>query len=311
MNARDSVIGNSEASSPSAREGAPRNFATPWLGALLLCLDLGCAARPAAPVESAPPLVETAPAGDAETSSPAAPAPAEGPTQLPSIDPETDTSLPLAVYRAAGVPDIDHAWSTQDYERCLSVFADLLRSGRNDLPRRGSQRSGALFARLVAIDNFASAADGAGAAEVAGVALPERARRLQGYLDVYPGLLRVYSPASDGIDFSVEQVELIVSLFELLKSALDSSRAIAGADPAWADVYGRQQQMTLGVVRGASAMLAEPERYAPALREHVKGALVRLAPAFEQHLEPNAASEVHAIAAADRHASAADSETLR
>ena len=203
----------------------------------------------------------------------------------------------------------------------LEVFAEALRRRfpRLRVDRRSGRFTPSAAAALMpgvsvvvdATDNFASAADAADATDAADAAPPERARRLQGYLDVYPGLLRVYSPASDGIDFSVEQAELIVSLFELLKSALDSSRAVTATDPAWADVYSRQQQMTLGVVRGASAMLAEPERYAPALREHVKGALVRLAPAFEQHLEPSAASEVHAIAAADRQASASDSETLR
>jgi len=263
------------------------------LAAVALGLGLACASRPAAaPLESAPALVATAPAPPAPGSGEQASAEASA---LPVISPEADTSLALPVYRAAGVPELEHAWSARDYERCLSVFADLLRSGRSDLPRRGSQRSGALFTRLVAIDNFASAAEAAPS---------ERARRLQGYLEVYPGLLKVYSPANDGIDFSVEQAELIVSLFELLKSALDSSRAIGGADPAWAEVYFRQQQMALGVVRGASAMLAEPERYSPSLRQYLKSALVRLAPAFEQHLDTNAASEVHAIAAADTNASA-------
>ncbi|HTV21037.1 MAG TPA: hypothetical protein VMG12_20270 [Polyangiaceae bacterium] len=243
-------------------------------------LVLGCAAQPVGPVESAPALVDTAPASDSA-------APAN--EALPSISAEADTSLALAVYRAAGVPDIDRAWSVRDYERCLGVFADLLRSGRSDLPRRGSQRSGALFHHLVALENFRAAGE---------AAPPETARRLQGYLEVYPGLLQIYSPANDGIDFSVEQTELIVSLFELLKSALDSSRPIAATDATWADVYARQQQMTLGVVRGASAMLSEPERYAPTLRQYLKAALVRLAPAFEGHLEPDAASEVRAIAAA-------------
>lgn len=263
---------------------------------LQLGLALSCAAPAAVPIETAPALVETAPAGSA--SSGAASAGSDAASVLPNVSPEADTSLALAVYRAAGVPEIDQAWSARDYERCLTVFADLLRSGRSDLPRRGSERSGALFARLVAVENFRSA-DAAPP--------PERARRLQDYLAVYPGLLQVYSPANDGMDFSVEQTELIVSLLELLKSALDSTHALAddvgsegGAseNAAPADVYSRQQQMALGVVRGASAMLAEPERYALPLRQYLKAALVRSSPALEQHLDPNAASEVRSLAAA-------------
>jgi hypothetical protein len=113
------------------------------------------------------------------------------------------------------------------------------------------------------------------------------------------------------MDFSVEQTELIVSLLELLKSALDSTHALAAdtasENPASADVYSRQQQMALGVVRGASAMLAEPERYALPLRQYLKAALVRSSPALEQHLDPNAASEVRSLAAAPT----PDSEPLR
>lgn len=261
-----------------------------------LGLVLACAAPAAVPIETAPALVETAPPGGASSS--AADGGSDPSAALPNISPDADTSLALAVYRAAGVPEIDHVWSARDYERCLAVFADLLRSGRSDLPRRGSQRSGALFARLVAVENFQSADE---------AALPERARRLQGFLEAYPGLLQVYSPANDGLDFSVEQTELIVSLLELLKSALDSTRALAvenraaenraGGDSAPADLYVRQQQMALGVVRGASAMLAEPERYAPPLRQYLKAALVRSSPALEQHLEPNAAKEVRELVA--------------
>jgi hypothetical protein len=261
-----------------ARAGMARVASGAALG-----LALACAQPAAAPLETAPALVETAPAGTASSADTTAS------PMLPNISPEADTSLALSVYRAAGVPDIDHAWSARDYQRCLAVFDDLLRSGRSDLPRRGSQRSGALFARLVALENFRSVGE---------AAPPERARRLQAYLEAYPGLLRVYSPASDGIDFAVEQTELIVSLFELLKSALDSSRALAAADAASADAYSRQQQMALGVVRGASAMLAEPERYALPLRQYLRAALVRSSPALEQHLEPSAASEVRALAAA-------------
>jgi hypothetical protein len=291
--------------SASDAAGASRRWPRGVIAALAIGLELGlalaCATPAAVPIETAPALVETAPAGPA--SSGAASPGSDAATALPNVSPETDTSLALAVYRAAGVPEIDQAWSARDYERCLAVFADLLRSGRSDLPRRGSQRSGTLFARLVAVENFRSADE---------APPPERARRLQGYLAVYPGLLQVYSPANDGIDFSVEQTELIVSLLELLKSALDSTRALAAdigsekaasekaasENAASADVYARQQQMALGVVRGASAMLAEPERYALPLRQYLKAALVRSSPALEQHLDPNAASEVRTLAAA-------------
>lgn len=276
------------------RDIALRDIALGGLG-----LVLACAAQPSAvPIEAAPALVETAPAS---TDSSGATGSADAsPDVLPTVSPEADTSLALAVYRAAGVPEIEQAWSPRDYERCLTVFGELMRGGRSDLPRRGSQRSGALFARLVAVENFRSADE---------APPPERARRLREYLAAYPGLLQVYSPANDGIDFSVEQTDLIVSLFELLKSALDSSRVLAATDAAAADDYTHQQQMALGVVRGASTMLAEPERYALPLRRYLQAALARSSPAIERHLEPSAASEVRALATGA--APKADSESLR
>lgn len=231
-----------------------------------------CAAQPAprAP-EAAPALVET----ETETRVAAAPPPAP------------DTSLSLSVYRAAGVPEVDHGWTVAEYERCLEVFVELLRSGRDDLPRAHSTRSGALFDRLVDARNFDAAAE---------VPAAERARRLQSYLDVFPGFLKVYSPASDGIDFSVEQAELIIGLLELLKSALDSSRDVSARDASWTQAYDRQKEITLGVVRGIRTMLAEPERYAEPVRRRLEAELSRLAPELETHLAPEAAREVHDIA---------------
>ena len=253
--------------------------------ALGLSLVLGaCAPKPAphAP-ESAPGLVETAPAessADATGSTP--------PTAQPEPEPGApDTSLELPVYRAAGVPDIDHRWSVQDYRRSLEVFAQMLRSGRADLPRYASPRSGALFGHLVDERNFAAPA----AAPAA-----DRARELQRYLEVFPGLLQVYSPASDGLDFAAEQSELIVAVLELLKSALEESRQLVREDASWSPTYQAQQNVSVGVVRGLSSMLGERQRYSDEQRARLKAELVQLAPAIEQHLDAESARTVHAIA---------------
>jgi hypothetical protein len=106
----------------------------------------------------------------------------------------------------------------------------------------------------------------------------------------------VYSPASDGIDFSVEQAALIVGLLELLKSSLSGSRDYSAVDASWTSEYERQRQVTLGVVRGARTMLAEPQRYSISVRRHIKAHLKRLAPELESHLDQQAAHELHAIA---------------
>jgi hypothetical protein len=265
----------------------------------------GGAPPPRAP-EAAPALVATAsgPSTSAEPPAPepAAPEPATSPDPVSPDAVSGDTSLPLDVYRAAGVPELDHPWSVADYERCLQVFVELLRSSRAELPRHGSARSGVVFAHVIDERNFQA---------TPGLTAGEHARHLQAYLQVYPGLLKVYSPASDRIDFSVEQAELIVGLLELLKSALEASRQWSAADPRWTEEYERQKQMTLAVVRGVRSMLAEPERYSPVLRQRLKAELARRAPALERHLSAEDAREVHAIAQPTGDTSAADSEPLR
>jgi hypothetical protein len=255
-----------------------------WRGSWSWLLVLAaCGAEPAPRVAEAPALVETA--GAAAASGTGTDLEHEA-LALP-IPTAPDTSLTLAVYRAAGVPDVDRSWSVDDYRRCLDVFVELVRAGRGDLPRAASSRSGALFARVVDARNFETPS---------GVTAGDRARHLRSYLEVFPGFLKVYSPASDGIDFSVEQAALIVGLLELLKSSLSGSRDYSAVDASWTSEYERQRQVTLGVVRGARTMLAEPQRYSISVRRHIKAHLKRLAPELESHLDQQAAHELHAIA---------------
>jgi len=257
-----------------------------WHVGLLLVAACGTAPAPRS-ADSAPALVETATEAPDGASAPGAAS--AGAAVIPAEPPPAaDTSLPLAVYRAAGVPEVDQRWSVSDYERCMHVFADMLRSGRGDLPREGSPRSGPLFARLVARENFMPAAPAKAPAPPA--------QELEQYLDVFPGFLKVYSPANDGIDFSVEQASLIVALLELLKSALAASEQLSARDPAWVDRYERQKTMTVGVVRGVGAMLAEDARYPEPVRRRLQGELARLAPDLERHLDAESAQVVHATA---------------
>lgn len=180
------------------------------------------------------------------------------------------------MYHAAGVPEVERAWSVSDYERCLQAFVQILRNGRGALPRSGSVRSGALFARIVEARNF----------ELSSAATPgERARTLGGYLELFPGFLQLYSPANDGVNFSAEQTELSIALLWLLRSALDSSRDFSRLEPSWAERYESQKAMARGVLRGLGSMLLEHARYPEAQRQRLQAELDRSRPALARHLD--------------------------
>jgi hypothetical protein len=191
--------------------------------------------------------------------------------------PTADASLTWPVYRAAGVPDITRDWSVEDYQIALRALGRMLAQGRADLPRQGSERSGPVFARLVAPGNFGRITTESSA--------EARARLGEAYLSVFPGLLQLYAPANDGLDFAAEQSALIVTLLELLKSTLHASHVYAAGDARWRDTYERQKSVTVGVLQGVRAMLAEDTRYSPAVRAGVKRDVTRLGPELASHLD--------------------------
>lgn len=232
----------------------------------LVVMMAACArgAPPSVLAESAPALVSPGPSS------------AE-PRVLAVPDAPLDTSLTWPTYRAAGVPEIDRAWSVEDYRQGVQVFGKMAASSRTELPRRDSERSGGVFGRLVSLDNFARVA-ASGAAEA-------RARLGEEYLAVFPGLLQLYSPASDAVDFAVEQGELIVALLELLKLSLHASRTHTASEAAWGERYERQKAMTVGVLHGVRAMLLEEKRYTAELRQRLKGDAARLGPELVSHLD--------------------------
>jgi len=67
-----------------------------------------------------------------------------------------DRSLTLAEYAAQGMPTSDRTWSATDYNRALALLEATAANDPRQLPRWGSPRSGALFARLSDPANFQS-----------------------------------------------------------------------------------------------------------------------------------------------------------
>jgi hypothetical protein len=65
-----------------------------------------------------------------------------------------DRSLSPDEYRQAGVPDAHRRWSAADMAAALRGLTAASEKGTGRLPTLGSARSGALFARLIALENL-------------------------------------------------------------------------------------------------------------------------------------------------------------
>lgn len=68
---------------------------------------------------------------------------------------ERDDSLSLDEYETLGVPSADHAWRPDEYSMAMKIFTAQISKRPGVLPRKHSKKSGLLFTRLVADENFA------------------------------------------------------------------------------------------------------------------------------------------------------------
>lgn len=67
---------------------------------------------------------------------------------------ETDHSLTLVEYQERGMPDYSKVWSLEDYSTAFYVLNTLKYEKPMALPARESEKSGALFARMINMDNL-------------------------------------------------------------------------------------------------------------------------------------------------------------
>lgn len=73
--------------------------------------------------------------------------------------PPPDLSLTSQEYVGRGVPSPDHAWSSADFGKAVTVLAALGQAEPTRLPRLGSKRSGGVFTRLTRIDALGTMKD--------------------------------------------------------------------------------------------------------------------------------------------------------
>jgi hypothetical protein len=75
---------------------------------------------------------------------------------LPTYDiaPYPDNSLKVETYQELGMPIPDEDWSSPEYKRVVKVVKGYYNVDKWSIPRKNSEYSGALFEKIVDINNF-------------------------------------------------------------------------------------------------------------------------------------------------------------
>jgi hypothetical protein len=135
-----------------------------------------------------------------------------------------DESLPLERYLEMGISSPDSSWSVGEYLEAVEALESI---SPKSLPRHGSAKSGALFARLVSTDPFLSDA-GIGSVVDSGpqVAAMNVMRQVTHGRNLMR-LLKLYFPKGKGMHpFSAEFIRLSLLTLQSLRSTLDLVHAI-------------------------------------------------------------------------------------
>ncbi len=223
---------------------------------------------PASPHEVAPKQVAPAPVKTA----------ADVAKEDAAVPVSEDRSLDPAVYSASNLPDPNAPWTPQEYATAAEVLGGLARQNRLFLPREDSSRSGAVFARLMARENFAELT-------------PQAAND---YLQILPRFFALYAPAEDGAAFPREQVRLAELMLWLYPRALHALAEGHKAGVVPEQPLIQQRAVAVGVVRGAAHMLQETQRYRSSDRSLLESSLSKVEPELRPELSKEQADQVAA-----------------
>lgn len=64
-----------------------------------------------------------------------------------------DKSLTASEYKKNGVPDLLKHWSNEELKTCLTVLNKLKSQNFYSLPRKGSERSGQVYEKIISVEN--------------------------------------------------------------------------------------------------------------------------------------------------------------
>lgn len=97
-----------------------------------------------------------------------------------------DHSRSVAAYMELGMPDPARQWTMEDYKQAHNVLAKIKWEYPQELPLRDSERSGALFKRMVSLEYLSFLQDTA-------LSLNAKAERISEFTRVYDFWIDIYS----------------------------------------------------------------------------------------------------------------------
>jgi hypothetical protein len=200
-----------------------------------------------------------------------------------------DRSLNAADYIEAGLPTYDHPWQPAEMGLAAQVLTEVSAGNPAALPRFQSEKSGIVFARLVARDNLDLYANAA-------YPLEARYESSLAHLQGLVKLLHLYTAAGEAdltgdsellelMDAQVRLAAVIHSLAAQVVAGLDRNDPRASALP-------QMQAGSEKIVDGCLVTLterdfyrtAELKRFAEMLQESLPGLLPHLSPAGREKL---------------------------
>ncbi len=213
---------------------------------------------------------------------------------LAEVSPEVphDHSLTVEEYISMGMPDPQATWSVDDREKARTVLKQLWTEDPTLLPRAGSPRSGAMFAKL--LDEYLASLSELMSVDEVVDSNPEERQELV----LQRSLLAVYMPPHDvRLLYDRELVEIqagnIAEQIQIVDRLKDSMRVMQESQTQLAEL-GETAYPMPEVDTGESlmllviqlAVLASSEDFSPTARRAGLEHLERLAPAVSARLRP-------------------------
>ena len=136
----------------------------------------------------------------------------------------SDNSLTIDGYRELGIPDPNQQWDMADYAKAHNVLAKMKWERQLQLPMQDSDKSGALFDRMVSIDYLVFLQDST-------LTRSEKAQKISEFARVYDYWIDVYTiPTLKANYYNREIMSVRLFNLRLTEAALNLANKINDSD---------------------------------------------------------------------------------